>query len=234
MKNRVLEISGALSQLFFPKHCLGCGSDLVSDKNPICAACIQQLPLTKFENFAENPVERIFWGRVKIKAASAHYYFTKDSRLQQIMHQFKYKSRLEVGIYFGKKIGKALTESGRFNDIQAIVPLPLFRVREKIRGFNQAEILCRGISEKMGVPLYSQTISRQSSTKTQTTKDRIARWQNMKGKFQITSPGPLLNKHVLLVDDIITTGATLDACANVLQEIDGISISIAALAYTVL
>jgi ComF family protein len=234
MKNRVKEIGGAISQLFFPRHCPGCGSDLLSGNNPVCPICIQLLPITEFEKHAGNPVERIFWGRARVKAASAHYYFTKDSRLQHIIHQFKYKGRLEAGIYFGKIMGSALIESQRFNNIQAILPLPLFKNREKQRGYNQAEILCRGISEKISTPMLKGTIIRLSPTQTQTTKDRIDRWQNMKEKFQIISPLELQHKHVLLVDDIITTGATLDACANAIQEIEGITISIAVLGYTIL
>jgi ComF family protein len=234
MKNSVFEIGKAFSQLFFPRHCLGCGSDLLISDYPICADCIQHLPITEFEKHGENPVEKIFWGRARIKAAAAHYYFYKDSRLQHIIHHFKYKGRLEVGIHFGSIIGKALVESGRFQNIQAIVPLPLFKSRQKKRGYNQAEILCRGISLKIGAPVLNHALIRQTSTQTQTTKDRINRWQNMEGRFQITTKKELEHKHVLLVDDIITTGATLDACANALLDVEGISISIAALAFTIL
>jgi ComF family protein len=234
MKNSVKDIGAAFSQLFFPRFCLGCGSDLFSSKNPVCPECIQQLPVTEFEKFAGNPVEKIFWGRARIRAAAAHYYFYKESRLQHIIHQLKYKGKPEAGIYLGGILGDALKNSDRFQDIQAIVPLPLFKRRQKKRGYNQAEVLCRGISMKTGVPVFTRAIIRQSETESQTSKDRISRWENMEGKFQIISKKELEHKHILLVDDIITTGATLDACANALLPLDGISISIAALAYTIL
>lgn len=233
MNNSVKEIGAAISQLFFPRHCPGCGSDLHLD-NPICSECIHQLPLTEFEKYKDNPVEKIFWGRANIQAATAHYYFYKESRLQHIIHQFKYKGRLEAGVYLGTFIGNALKESHRFEKVQGIIPLPLFKRRQGKRGYNQAEVLSRGISMKTGVPVLSNVLKRQTETQTQTTKDRISRWQNMDGRFQVASKKDLEHKHVLLVDDIITTGATLDACANALLTVEGISISIAALAYTIL
>jgi len=233
MRIDVKEVGEAFSQLFFPHYCLGCGTDLLPSENPICLDCLQQLPLTEFEKFSGNPVEKIFWGRARISAASAHYYFIKNSRLQHIIHQFKYKGRREAGIYFGAKIGYALAQSGRFQNIRAIVPLPLFRRRERNRGYNQAEMLCRGISSILDAPVLKHIVQRQSSTQTQTTKGRVGRWQNMQGRFQITDRKALEGKHILLVDDIITTGATLDACANALLDVDEIAISIAALAYTI-
>jgi ComF family protein len=233
MQNSVKEIGVAVSQLFFPRLCPGCGADLHFE-NPLCSECIQQLPLTEFEKYKGNPVEKIFWGRANIEAASAHYYFYKESRLQHIIHQFKYKGRLEVGTYLGTFMGNALKKNDRFQNIEVIVPLPLFKRRQKERGYNQAEVLCRGISMKTGVPVLSNALERHTETQTQTTKDRISRWQNMEGRFHVVLKKNLEHKHVLLVDDIITTGATLDACANELLTVKGISISIAALAYTVL
>ncbi len=200
----------------------------------ICLRCLNEFPLTDFQFHPNNPVEKIFWGRSKITAASCHYYFNKDSVLQHLLHQFKYKGKKQLGIYFGRILGKALKDSGRFQNIDALVPLPLFASREKKRGYNQATLLCEGMAEVMHLPVFPYALKRKTASETQTGKDRISRWQNMAGRFQISDASVLENKHVLLVDDIITTGATLDACANELLRAPGIRISIAALAYTII
>lgn len=228
------EIGWSFSQLFFPDLCLGCGSDLNGYNQMICLRCLNDLPLTDFQFHPDNPVEKIFWGRASITAASCHFYFTKDSVLQHLLHQFKYKGKKQLGIYFGRMLGKALVDSGRFQNIDALVPLPLFASREKKRGFNQAALLCDGMAEMMHVPVYLHAMKRKTASETQTRKDRISRWQNMEGRFEIEDRALLKDKNILLVDDIITTGATLDACANEMLRAEGIRISIAALAYTII
>ncbi|MFI5153144.1 MAG: ComF family protein [Chitinophagales bacterium] len=228
------EIGRSFSHLFFPGQCLGCGSDLTGHNQMICLHCLNELPPTDFQFYPNNPVEKIFWGRSRIIAASCHYYFDKDSVLQHLLHQFKYKGKKQLGIYFGRILGKALKDSGRFKNLDALVPIPLFASREKKRGYNQAALLCDGMAEVMDLPVLPYVLKRKTASETQTAKDRISRWQNMKGRFQISDPALLENKHVLLVDDVITTGSTLDACANELLRAEGIRISIAALAYTII
>jgi len=220
------------SQLFFPHVCAGCGSDLLTEKQFLCLRCLHELPLTHFHLYADNPVEKIFWGRVPIVAAYAHFYFSRHSALQQVMHQLKYNGQREIGEHFGRMMGKGMSHSGRFDTVDALVPLPLYASREKKRGYNQAAVICEGIAETMKLPLLTNAILRTHATETQTHKNRINRWQNMMDKFQLSRRDLLENKHVLLVDDIITTGATLDACANELLQAPGVKVSIAALAWT--
>lgn len=232
--NWIKEIIPSFSHLFFPHTCAGCGSDLVGEGQLLCLECINNLPLTNFELHANNPAEKIFWGRAEISSATCQYYFTKNSILQNILHQFKYKGKKHIGLYFGKIMGEALNKSDRFNTVNAIVPLPLFITREKSRGYNQAGILAEGISSVMNIPVLQNAIVRAISTSTQTQKNRIERWQNIRGKFELKDKESLHDKHVLLVDDVMTTGATLDACANELLQAEGIKISIATLAYAII
>lgn len=226
------EVVQSFSHIFFPHVCAGCGNDL-SHEQLICLRCIQELPVTDFTFHAGNPVEKIFWGRVDIHAASAQYYFTKNSSLQHILHRFKYNSQRQLGVYFGKLMGEAIRQSNRFTGIEALIPLPLFASREKIRGYNQAAVLCEGIAPILAIPVLSNLVTRIKATATQTHKNRMERWQNINGKFEMKDRNLLAHKHVLLVDDVITTGATLDACATELLHAEGIKVSVAALAYTV-
>jgi ComF family protein len=191
------------------------------------------MPLTRFEYFPSNPIEKIFWGRAGIQAASAHLYFTTGSAVQHSLHLLKYKSKKEIGIYFGQQMGKALIHSCRFKECEIIIPLPLFVAREKKRGYNQATLIAMGLSQHFKIPVIMDAIIRVKKTETQTHKSRIQRWKNMESTFEIRNPQKIYGKHILLVDDVITTGASLEACALVLLGIPGVRISIACLAHTV-
>jgi ComF family protein len=191
------------------------------------------MPLTHFEFFPSNPIEKIFWGRADIHAAAAHLYFTSGSVVQHSLHLLKYKSKKEVGIYFGQQMGKALIRSCRFSECEIIIPLPLFAAREKKRGYNQATMIAIGLSQQLKIPVLQDAVLRVKKTETQTHKSRIQRWKNMESTFEILNPQKIYDKHILLVDDVITTGASLEACARVLLGIPGVRISIACLAHTV-
>jgi ComF family protein len=230
MKN-LKEAIDSFSHIFFPHICIGCGSDLISNNQLLCIHCINKLPATHFELYANNPVEKIFWGRAAISSASAEYYFTKNSILQQILHQFKYKGKKDIGIYLGRMLGETLYQSNRFTNLDALVPLPLFASKEKRRGYNQAAVLAEGISLVMKLPVLNDCIERTTATETQTQKNRMERWQNISGKFKLKNKEAVVGKHILLVDDVITTGATLDACANEFLLEENIHVSIATLAY---
>ncbi|MFI5124471.1 MAG: ComF family protein [Chitinophagales bacterium] len=232
MRSRI-SLLPAFTHLFFPHTCCGCGTDLLAENTIFCIYCLASMPLTGFEQYAGNPVEKIFWGRAEIQAASAHLYFTKNSAVQQSLHQFKYKGRKEIGFYFGKRIGHALKSSGRFQTCELILPLPLFASREKKRGYNQAVILSEGVSDVTNIPVITDALVRVMQTATQTHKNRIQRWQNMTNKFMVKKPELLSGKHILLIDDVITTGSTLDACAQILLGLQGVTLSIATLAHSV-
>ena len=223
------EIKESILHVVFPHVCDGCGSDLLNIESRLCIRCLASLPETKFEIHPNNPVEKDFWGRLSIANASAHLYFTKESLVQHLMHQLKYRGNKELGLQLGRLMGNALKKAGRFNEIDALVPLPLFPSKEKRRGYNQATILCEGIAEVLNLPVLNHVITRPQHTETQTKKGRIERWKNIEGKFELTDPSKIQNKHVLLVDDVITTGATLESCGNELLKAENVKLSIATL-----
>lgn len=226
---RFKEIKESLLQLVFPHVCDGCGSDLLNIESRLCIRCLASLPETNFEKHSLNPVEKIFWGRLPIINASAHLYFTKESLVQHLMHQVKYKGNKELGLQLGRIMGHALKSSNRFNNPDALIPLPLFPSKEKKRGYNQAAVLCEGIAEILSIPVFSNVITRPQYTETQTKKGRIERWKNIEGKFQLENPQLIQNKHLLLVDDVITTGATLEASGNELLKAENVRLSVAVL-----
>lgn len=221
------------SQLFFPHLCAGCGTDILSSRTALCFQCVDSLPLTNFHQYAGNPVEKIYYGRLPLAAAASLCYFTKDSIIQSILHQLKYKGNKEVARMMGRLMGNALLNNLRIAKPDALVPLPLFALRQKQRGYNQAELLCDGMAEVLGVPVLRNAVKRIHQTETQTHKNRIERWQNMEGKFTITNEASLSGRHLVLVDDVITTGATLEACGQELLRAPGSSLTIYTLAYTV-
>ena len=222
------EINQSLLHLLFPHVCAGCGSDIIKENNNLCLRCLAALPETRFENYPNNPVEKIFWGRLSIEAATAQFYFTKESLMQELMHQFKYKGNRETGLQLGKLMGEQIMASNRF-PVDALVPLPLFPRKQKKRGYNQAMVLCEGMSSVWNIPVLDGVIERPEHTETQTKKGRIERWQNMEGKFILTKIDMIRNKHLLLVDDVVTTGATLEACGQELLKGENVSLSIATL-----
>jgi ComF family protein len=222
------EIKESFLHLLFPHVCTGCGSDLLSEESMLCMRCMDAMPETNFEMHANNPVEKKFWGRLLLVSATAQFYFTKESLMQHLMHQFKYKGNKELGLQFGRIMGDQLQRSNRFHP-DLLIPLPLFPAKEKRRGYNQATILCNGISEGMKIPVLDKVIIRPHHTETQTKKGRVERWKNMEGKFVLINPGIIKNKHVLLVDDVVTTGATLEACGNELLKAENTRLSIATL-----
>jgi ComF family protein len=221
----------AVAHLFYPQLCAGCSNDLSRRTQVLCLRCLDEIPLTNFHLHAGNPVEKIFWGRVPIIAATSYTYFTKDSMMQKLLHGLKYEGKKETGIFFGRKIGSALTQSNRFGDLDAIIPVPLHPKKEYKRGYNQAEKIAEGISETTHLPVLASALQRIGLSETQTHKSRSERWNNIAGVFAVPNEVAVRGKHLLLVDDVITTGATLEACAGELLKVKDISVSIVALAY---
>lgn len=195
----------------------------------LCLQCTEQLPHTGFEKFPHNKTERVFYGRLPVVAAHSEFYFHKGELIQYLVHELKYKGNKEIGIYLSKIMGENMMCSGRFSGIDYLVPLPLFAKKEFRRGYNQAKVICDGLSAIMNVPVLSGNVIRTVFTETQTKKHRAERWDNVAESFSVKDPEVLKNKHLLLVDDVITTGATLEACAQKMLQAEGVRISIATL-----
>lgn len=227
------EIRESILGLIFPQVCPGCGNELHGVHSELCLSCINAMPETNFEMLSPNLVEKKFWGRLPLEAAAASFYFTGASLMQRLMHEFKYRSNRELGSQLGRMMGERIVQSGRF-PADVLVPLPLFPSKEHKRGFNQALDLCEGIAEVMRIPVLNGAVIRPHFTETQTRKGRIERWKNMEGKFLVRRPGEFEGRHILLVDDVVTTGATLESCGNEILAAGGSTrLSIATLCFAV-
>lgn len=232
MERWLKDVVASLVHLVFPHICAGCGSDVLDREHPLCLSCLAQLPATNFHLYPNNPVDKIFWGRLDIQHATALYYFTNASLIHRLLHQFKYKDQPQLAIYLGKQMGHAFLQSPFYQDIDALIPLPLFASRQRKRGYNQSAMLCRGISEVLRKPVMEQVVVRTTHTESQTRKGRVERWQNMEGRFELAATKDIQNRHLLLVDDVITTGATLESCGRCLLEAPGVKVSVATLCYS--
>lgn len=231
MITQLKNIVNSTLHLFYPHVCTGCGSDLLEEGNLLCVECIHNLPHTNFAAFANNPVEKYFWGRIPLSAAYSQFYFSKEFLIQHLIHQLKYRGNIKIGFYLGEMMGKTLMNSNRFKNIDALIPLPLFADKEHKRGYNQALVICNGIASVMNIPVLNGSIIRRHATETQTRKHRTERWDNVKDSFKVMREKELAGKHFLLVDDVVTTGATLEACGNALLQLQDVKLSIATLAY---
>ncbi len=217
------------SNLLYPNLCLACGQNLSNEETCICISCHYHLPKTHFNLDEENYFTEQFWGRIPIEGASSLYYFSKGGRTQRLMHNLKYRGQRQVGIQLGELLGKKLSQTNLSQEIDLILPVPLHYRKEKIRGYNQSDMLAQGISKSMQIPWRKDILFRQENTSTQTQMSRIDRFQNVKEAFQIKRAEPIRNKHVLLVDDVMTTGATLEACGGKILEIEGVKLSLVTL-----
>jgi len=175
-------------------------------------------------------VAKLFYGRINAENATAMCYYEKGSLVQHLMHQLKYKNKPEIGVYFGRKLGKKLSESELYKDIDAVIPIPLHPKKLKIRGYNQSKVIADGFVQAFPVPIIEDVLVRVEFTETQTRKNRWDRYQNVKDMFAVQHPEKIQGKHVLMVDDVITTGATIEACAKHLLAVEGVRVSIAGLA----
>jgi ComF family protein len=216
--------------LFFPNYCLGCTDSLVRGEEIICTRCLLQLPTTKYHEWPDNPIKNRLQGRIPLKYALALLKFRKTGITQHLLHQLKYNNHPEIGIRLGKFYGKELLTWGYQSEFDLIVPVPLHVSRKRRRGYNQSAMFAQGLSEELNIPCCENCVIRKIPTTTQTRKTRIERWENVKDVFMVTEPGLISNRRVLLVDDVITTGATLEACANQLLQQGCSEISIACLA----
>ena len=217
--------------LFYPRLCAGCHAPLVRGEEVICLGCLADLPKTGFEKIPDNPVAQLFWGRAEIKMATSFCSFDKGGIVQHFMHQLKYKGAKEVGEKLGNLFGSVLYKCVPYREIELLVPVPLHPKREHKRGYNQSTEIGRGISVAMGKPLMTGNLIRNHYSTTQTNKGRFERWENVKELFSVRKPELLEGKHLLLIDDVVTTGSTLEACAQSLLKVPGTTVSVATIAY---
>jgi ComF family protein len=217
-----------LGLMAFPDNCLACGRALSSTERDICYACTDMLPETGYHTLADNPVAQQFWGRLPLVHAAA-YLYVQDANITQDMVKYKHKER--IGTKLGRLYGHKLKESeSLIRDIDLIVPVPLHSSRLRQRGYNQCDSFAQGLSEVLGVPYHTTVMARVKENISQTKRTRYDRWENVEGIFALTQPAEVKGKHILLVDDVITTGATIESCASALMTGEDVRISVATIA----
>ncbi|QLE01380.1 ComF family protein [Galbibacter sp. BG1] len=203
-----------------------------NDASFLCVSCRHELPITNFINENDNPAEKILFGRVKIENGASFLRYYKKGIVQQLIHHLKYKNREEVGVFFGKWMGQELAASKRFQHIDFVIPVPLHPKKQKQRGYNQVAKFGKEIATQLGATYSEEILFNTTYTTTQTLKDRLSRSSQEKTKYVVRTKLDLSNKHVLLVDDVITTGATLESCARAFTADESTKISIATIAIT--
>ncbi|MBP1677048.1 MAG: phosphoribosyltransferase [Bacteroidetes bacterium] len=216
--------------LFFPDLCVICNDNLVSGEEHICKKCLNDIPRTNYHRVKDNPIEKKFWGKVTIYRGTSFYFFTKGSPYQKVLHELKYKNNKEIGLTLGKYAAADLLDSTDFRTVDVVIPVPLHQRKLAQRGYNQSEWIARGLCMLLQCSLDQTTLIRKKHNPTQTKKSVYERYENTEGVFELTETSGLENKHVLLVDDVLTTGSTLEAAAKELLQIRGIRVSIFTLA----
>lgn len=221
-----MKLLKSLLNLLFPRVCAACGNILLEGEDTVCTTCRFLLPKTGYELHPDNPLAQNFFGQIPFNAVSAEFFFSKTGKVQHLIHGLKYHRCRENGIFLGQEIGRSLLKAPNYQGIEYIIPIPLHPKKEKIRGYNQSHVIAEGISEIMDIPIAENCLVRSVFTNTQTKKSREERWQNVKDIFELKNPEKLKGKHVLLVDDVLTTGATLMSAGKALMQVEGIKISV--------
>ncbi|MEI7801641.1 MAG: ComF family protein [Bacteroidota bacterium] len=222
-----------LLYLFFPETCAACGSSLVNQEKVMCTVCRFKVPKTNYHQWKDNPMEKHFWGRVNFERAISYLYFGKETKVQELLHQLKYKGREDVGVFMGELYGSELKAEHAIDYIDYIIPVPLHPSRERFRGFNQAYMFGKGISDATGIPIRKDFLLRETASTTQTRKSRFERWKNVEDIFVAEHKYEWEGKHLLIVDDVMTTGSTLEACSRALLDTTEVKLSAATIAVAI-
>lgn len=216
--------------LFFPRLCYACEETVLTGTSQICISCLHQIPRTDLFLHNDPMIEKRFWGRVNFERASSFLYFESQGLVQNLIHQFKYKKRKDLAIFLGEWAASELIPTGFFTGIKGIIPIPIHRKKRKKRGYNQSDLIAEGLSKITEIPWYQQAVCKEIHTETQTRKARFHRWKNVQTSFCLHQNHPLKGEHYLLVDDVMTTGATAEACARELLKIEGLRLSFLSMA----
>jgi len=210
--------------------CFGCNAQLTRGEKLLCTVCRHQLPLTDYNFNDENPVDRIFYGRINIKKANSFIFFNNQGIVKNIIHYLKYKNQEQIGEFLGDWFGQIIKENNFLKDIDFVIPVPLHRKKLKKRGYNQTAKFAQQVAFHIGANYVDNILVKTANTKTQTKRNRLSRWYDNKSLYEITDKELLKNKKILLLDDVITTGATMEICATPISKIEGTEIYIASMA----
>ncbi|MBO6516321.1 MAG: ComF family protein [Bacteroidia bacterium] len=221
-----------LINLIFPDLCVLCAGDLAKTEQKVCLQCDYLLPKTWFWDFHDNPLYTSLNGRVRLCHASAFLFFRKKNRVQQLLHLLKYQGDQELGVELGRRFAHHLRSTAVLQDANLLVPVPLHPSKQLLRGFNQSESIVRGISEVLDVNYDTELLRRSIANPSQTRRSRYERWENVDGIFMLSTLRPLTDTHIVLVDDVFTTGATIEACIHALKKVNIRKLSVVTLAYS--
>lgn len=230
--NVFLRLATDLINLLFPRLCNACSGYLVRGERNICTNCLRDLPYTDYHMHPDNRAAKQFWGRLPFRAVCAMLYFRKASRVQRLLHRLKYNGQMDLGLELGELLGGRLKASGRFAEIDLVLAVPLHPKRERLRGYNQSKCIADGVAACLNIPVLTGVLCKHRSTSSQTRKGRFSRYQNLKDVFEVRHADLIRGKQILLIDDVITTGATIEACGQVLFDAGIESLWIAAIAFT--
>jgi len=227
---KLTKIINAINTILLPPSCFGCNVHLIRGEELLCTTCRYELPLTDHSFGIENQVDRLFYGRVPIKKACSFLYYTTNGIAKNLLHHLKYKNQEVIGDFFGDWYGSILAEDKALEQIDYVIPVPLHPKKLKLRGYNQVARFGKKLALHLDALFLEDGLVKTSNTKTQTQKSRLLRWQSQQQLFLVKEPEKLIKKRILLVDDIVTTGATLEVCSQTLLEIKGVEIFIATMA----
>ena len=219
-----------LINLFFPEVCYACLRFLSDNENFICTHCRHDLPVTNFHFNNSNAVKKVLYGRAIIENGTALFRFEKKGLVQQLIHGLKYKGYQNIGFALGNWLGAELKTVQAYKNIDLVIPVPLHKSKLKKRGYNQVSKFAQQIAQALNATYTDQVLLKTSQSASQVNKKRWSRWNNTNTLFALNNKTKIENKHILIVDDVITTGATLEACINVLQQANNVKISIATIA----
>lgn len=218
-----------LFNLFFPASCVACDKNLIRNEEYICLNCLYDIPRTNFHKLQDNMISRIFWANKGFENATGFYYFSKGSKFQSILHKLKYQNKPEIGYQIGKLYASEIKNSS-YNNVDTIIPVPLHNKKLRKRGYNQSEMIAKGVAEIFCKNVDSTSVIRKIFTETQTKKNFEDRQKNVDSVFFVTNTEALKNKHVLIIDDVVTTGATLNSLTKTILEVENTKVSILVIA----
>ncbi len=230
MRKIFTKLAFNLLSFFYPKSCVSCNNALQQNEKQLCLNCMLHLPETNYHLYIENPLKNIFSGRVRVENVASLLFYKKENQVQKILHSLKYKGNKYLGEYLGIYYGEKLIQQKEYQNIDLIIPIPLHEKKLKLRGYNQSEWIAKGLSKGMNLPYNANLLIRTEYTGTQTKKSRFNRWENVRDVFELTDIDLLKDKHILLCDDVLTTGATTEAAIQKIIEIENVKVSVVTLA----
>ena len=227
----IINIFSDFLNLIYPNICICCDEKLVNSEKILCSHCLADIPKTNFNDIRQNILAEMFWGRIQIEGATSLLYFRAESRYRKVLHKLKYEGQQDIGTQLGILLGNELVKT-EMNTIDYLIPVPLHPKRLRRRGFNQSEIIANGVSKVLDKPVINNVVKRKSYNLSQTEKGRYDRWLNVEGIFDVLAPNFLDNKRILIIDDIITTGSTIEACVDAINKASDCKIYICSVAFT--